>query len=122
MDKMILAAVGVIAVIFGIIMILRNIAFRAGATETLGKVTSSRLGDKGRYIHTLTYDVDGRNYSAEDSAGYSQPIPSGAERLLLADRKDPKKFRFRDELRTSNIAFGGCVVMGVLFIMRFMLF
>lgn len=122
MDKKILGIVGIIVMIYGIVMLIRNMAFRAGAAQTLGKVVSSRPDDKGRYIHTLTYEVEGERYSAEDSAGYSQPLPAGAERLLLTNRKDPKKFRFRDELRTSNMAFGGCVVMGMLFILRFMLF
>lgn len=122
MDKIILGIVGIIVMVYGVAMLIRNMAFRAGATQTLGKVVSSRSDNKGRYIHTLTYEVEGQSYSAEDNAGYSEPLPAGSERLLLAERKDPKKFRFCDELRTSNMAFGGCVVMGMLFILRFLLF
>lgn len=121
MERIILSAVGAAAAVFGAVMLIKTLIFRLNAEECAGEVVSSRQNDKGRYVHTLKYTVNGKQLSCEDTAGYSRPFDAGEIKTIIYDKRSPESFRFADENKMNIVIFGALTVVGIVFFLRFVL-
>lgn len=104
---------------FGLVMLVKMLVLRFFGIKTLGEIISAEQDAKGQYTHKVKYSVDGREIVARDTAGYSQAIPKGTEKLIICRKNTPEKFRFADETRSNIIIYAICVVMGLLVALRF---
>ena len=71
------------------------------------------------YTHTMKYDVGGKTYEEQDKAGYTQPLKVGSTHLILCDPKDPRKFKFEEDVTKHMTIAAVLVVMAVVFAGRF---
>ena len=71
------------------------------------------------YTHTMKYDVGGKTYEEQDKAGYTQPLKVGSTHLILCDPKDPRKFKFEEDVTKHITIAAALVAMAVVFAGRF---
>lgn len=71
------------------------------------------------YMHTMRYDFDGRTYEEQDRAGYTQPLKIGSTHIILCDPKNPKKFKFEEDVAKHITIAAALVAVAVLFAGRF---
>ena len=71
------------------------------------------------YTHTMKYEVGGKTYEEQDKAGYTQPLKVGSTHLILCDPKDPRKFKFEEDVIKHMTIAAVLVVMAVVFAGRF---
>lgn len=126
MQNLILACVGFAIAIAGGVYLARLLYLKKYGIIAKAEVTGAREAPprKGRpsgaYIHTMRYTVSGKSYEEDDKAGYSEPMKEGSTHIILCDPKDPKRFKFENDLK-SHIAIAAVFAcMGLLFAVRFL--
>lgn len=122
MEETIIGVIGATLGAAGLILFIKSLLFKLGSAETVGEIVSSRQDDKGRFVHTVRFTVDGKEYCCEDSAGFSRALDKGSELLISYSKTVPTQFRFAREMRTSLLAFGLLALMGAAFAVRFLIF
>ena len=65
-------------------------------------------------------NIDGTWYEEPDNAGYTQAMENGAKRNILCDPKNPKKFRYEDEVQRNIRITGALIAMALIFAGRFL--
>ena len=121
MENTIIGVIGAAAGLVGLVMFVRMLIFRLGGEQAVGRVMSSRQDSKGRYIHKVAYQAGEKKVVGEESAGYSQPLSSGAELPLIYSKSVPERFKTAQELRLSLVGFGLLALMGGAFVVRFLI-
>ena len=135
MGYIILACFGIVTAIAGGIYLARLLYYKKFGVTAKAEVVDAKeitrrkgfLLDNvikvGRhadcYTHTMKYDVGGRTYEVQDKAGYSQPLKVGSTHLILCDPKDPKKFKFEEDVTKHVTIAAALVAMAVVFAGRF---
>ena len=121
MENTIIGVIGAAVGLVGLVMFIRALSFRLGGARTLGRIVSAREESRGRYVHKVEYQADGKSIVSEDTAGYSQPLSEGEELLLIYKKSAPEQFRTVREMRMNLLGFGLLAVMGVAFVVRFLI-
>ena len=125
MQNLILACVGFALVIAGCVYLCRLLYMKKyGVTakaEVIGvREAPARKGKPaGAYIHTMRYTVSGKSYDEDDKAGYSKPMKEGSTHLILCDPKNPKKFKFEDDVKSHITIAAAFAAMALVFAGRF---
>ncbi|MBR5682921.1 MAG: hypothetical protein IKW96_06540 [Ruminococcus sp.] len=125
MYNLILACVGFALAIAGGIYLLRLAYLKKFGVPAKAEVMEIREETRrnkpsGAYIHKLRYTVEGRTYEQEDSAGYSKPLKQGSTQIILCDPKDPKKFKFEEDLKSHMTIAAVFIGMALVFAGRFL--
>ena len=136
MEELILAMVGLAIAAAGGIYLSRltyykNKGVQAEATVIDSKETKKRTGIylgnisitfkvTTSFVHTLKYFVDGIWHEEPDNAGYTQVMENGTKRNILCDPKNPKKFRYEDEVQRNIRITGALIAMALIFAGRFL--
>lgn len=125
MQNLILACVGFALAAAGGIYLLRLAYLKKYGVVTKAEVIEIREGlrknkPSGAYIHKLRYIVEGKTYEQEDSAGYSKPLKQGSTQIILCDPKNPKKFKFEEDLKSHMTIAAVFVAMALVFAGRFL--
>ena len=120
-ELMILGAVGAGFVVFGLVMLLRVLKFKKNSGECSAEILSAEKDKRGRFTHEVKFSVDGREYQAKDTAGYSQDFVIGTKQDILYNKSEPEVFYFKGDIKTRIIAYSLCVILGAAFMIRFWL-
>ena len=134
MRDIILACVGVVIAIAGCIYLAVLLYYKKfGVTAKAEVLDVSEVERKvgfighivrttkrvSHYTHTMKYEVNGKAYKEKDSAAYSRPLKTGSTHLILCEPKNPKKFRFEENVDSHIRIAAALAVMGVIFAVRF---
>lgn len=120
--RYVVIAAAVIIVLAAIFFLGKKLALMIGGADAEAEILSSRERERGVYVHTVEFELDGKKVRSEDKTGYSQPIPVGEIRRIRVSRKNPEIFEYADTLRLHIIASAVMAVLGVLIILRFAFF
>lgn len=120
MEKTIIGLIGAAIGVVGAVMFVRMLVFRLGGAEAAGRVISARQDAKGRYIHKVSYSAEGTEVVSEDSEAYERQLDNGAEIALIYSRSDPKRCKSVRAVNLGLIGFGMMSLMGVVFVIRFL--
>ena len=126
MQNLILACVGFAIAIAGLIYLakllyLKKFGVAAKAEILRVREAPARRGKPtGAYIHTMRYTVSGKTYEEDDKAGYSKPLKEGSTHIILCAPKDPRHFKFENDLQSHITIAAIFSAMGLLFAVRFL--
>lgn len=122
MEDIILGIIGAAAAVFGVILLIKMLMLRKNGVYTSGEVVAAEQDNKKRYYHTLKYTVNGREHVSKDRSGYSNPFEQGAVKAIVCEPDSPESFRYTEELTANLIASVCCIVIGIGFVLRFIVF
>ncbi|MCR5707514.1 MAG: hypothetical protein K6G82_04505 [Ruminococcus sp.] len=120
MENTIIGLLGAAVGVIGLVMFIRTLLFRLGGEQAVGRVISARQDSKGRYIHKVANQADGAEVISEDSDAYERPLDSGTELPLIYSKSKPERCKSLKEVNLSLIGYGILALMGVTFVMRFL--
>ena len=126
MRDIILACVGFAIAIAGGVYLCRLLYLKKyGVTakaEVIGvREAPARKGKpSGAYIHTLQYTVNGNSFKEDDKAGYNKPMKEGSTHIILCDPKNPKRFKFEDDLKSHITIAAVFMAMALIFAGKFL--
>ena len=126
MGNLILACVGFAIAIAGGVYLCRLLYLKKYGVTTKAEVIGVREAPKrkgksaGAYIHTMRYTVSGKTYEEDDKAGYSKPMKEGSTHIILCNPKNPKSFKFEDDLKSHITIAAAFVAMALVFAGRFL--
>lgn len=135
MRDIILACIGIVIAAAGSVYLARLLYYKKFGVTVKAEVVDAKevVKRKGivlesvafkssradNYVHVLRYDINGKTYETEDKAGYTQPLKVGSTHLILCDPKDPKKFKFEEDVQKHITVAASLVAMAVIFAGRF---
>lgn len=122
MKDIILGILGVAAAVFGIVLLIKMLMLRKNGIAAVGEVVSAEQDDKNRYYHTLKYTVNGKEYEVKDKAGYSNAFEQGAMKAIVCEPDTPESFKYTEELTANLIASVCYILIGIGFVLRFIIF
>ncbi len=123
MYRIILILIGAAAILFGAGMLLKMSLFLKRGKQCVAEILSSEKDRKGRFTHKVKFrTVDGdKEIIAKDRAGYNNAFKDGETKIIVYNTEAPEEFRFLDEFGSSRMAYISCIIVGVLFVLRFIL-
>lgn len=135
MGNIILACIGIVIALAGSVYLARLLYYKKFGVTAKAEVTevdavTRRKGflldniilvgrHADNYVHTMKYDISGKTYEERDKAGYTQPLKVGSTHLILCDPKNPKKFKFEEDVTKHITIAAALVAMAVVFAGRF---
>lgn len=122
MKDIIFGIIGAAAAVFGIVLLIKTLRLRKSGIAAVGEVVSAECDNKNRYYHTLKYMVNGREYTAKDTAGYSDSFKTGEAKEIICERNAPESFKYAEELTANLIASVCYILIGTGFVLRFIVF
>ncbi len=122
MKDIILGILGAAAAVFGIILLIKMLMFRKRGITTVGEVISADCDNRNRYYHTIKYTLNDKEYSVKDKAGYSNAFERGSKKVIVCESGNPENFRYTEELTANLIASVCYIIVGIGFVLKFVVF
>ena len=117
MKDLIWGIIGIIMMTVAAVYIIKLLLLKKNGIVVLAEVTAVTEKTRGRakkldhFVHTLKYNVAGKDYEVDDRAGYNQPFEIGSTQLIVCDRRSPEHIEYESDLK-KNITLGA-VLIGV---------
>lgn len=122
MVRYVCIAAGVIIAVLGLGYLGKLLILRFFGVRTKAEVIKVTEPEKGKYVHTLSFEHNGKTVVKDDRSGYSQPFLVGEEMTVICSKSDPGKFGYERELNKNILITLVLIVMAVLVVVRFAFF
>lgn len=122
MERIIVAAAGILVALGGLIFLIKLLILRLGGVRTEAEVVAVKEPKQGYYVHTLRFEHNGKIVEQDDKTGYSQPFSKGDMLEIVCSKASPERFEYTAALNKNLIVSGVLIVMAVLIVLRFACF
>ena len=122
MERIIVAAAGILVALGGFIYLIKLLILRLGGVRTDAEVVAVKEPKQRYYVHTLRFAHNGKIVEQDDKTGYSQPFSKGDRLEIVCSKSSPEKFEYTAALNKNLIISGVLIVMAILIVVRFAFF
>ena len=121
MKDIIWGIIGLIIASVGAVYMIKQLRLKKHGRVVLAEVVKVTEKKKNTYVHTMRFELDGKNIEEDDRTGYSQPFKVGETQLIVVDPEKPEVFEFEGDLKKNMTMTGALIAVALAFSLRWII-